>query len=153
MNCVSCDICVYHLGLFVFFPEVFLSPRVTGACPVTTDLTMRVNVRTSTVNNNNNRSPIFEGFCEGGALGGGRSLTAGAALSSHCCCTRRSVPSRGIRSARQVSDHPRYLWNGKRFKGNDRVVNLNPYRQVAVRSVCQPVAGIIRLLLRRLACG
>ena len=48
MNCVSCDICVYHLGLFVFFPGVFLSSRVTGACPVTTDLTMRVNVRTTT---------------------------------------------------------------------------------------------------------
>ena len=47
MNCVSCDICVYHLGLFVFFPRVFFSSRVTGACPVTTDLIMRVNVRTS----------------------------------------------------------------------------------------------------------
>ena len=23
MNCVSCDICVYHLGLFVFFPLGF----------------------------------------------------------------------------------------------------------------------------------
>ena len=44
----SCDICVYHLGLFVFFPGVFLSSRVTGACPVTTDLIMRVNVRTAT---------------------------------------------------------------------------------------------------------
>ena len=48
MNCVSCDICVYHLGLFVFFPRVFLSSRVTGACPVTTDFIMRVNVRTTT---------------------------------------------------------------------------------------------------------
>ena len=38
MNCVSCDICVYHLGLCVFFHGVFLSSRVTGACPVTTDL-------------------------------------------------------------------------------------------------------------------
>ena len=47
MHCVSCDICVYHLGLFLFFPGVFLSSRVTGACPVTTDLTMRVNVRTA----------------------------------------------------------------------------------------------------------
>ena len=47
MNCV-CDICVYHLGLCVFFPGVFLSSRVTGACPVTTDLIMRVNVRTTT---------------------------------------------------------------------------------------------------------
>ena len=27
---------------------VFLSSRVTGACPVTTDLIMRVNVRTTT---------------------------------------------------------------------------------------------------------
>ena len=48
MNCVSCDICVYHFGLCVFFPGVFLSSRVTGACPVTTDLIMRVNVRTTT---------------------------------------------------------------------------------------------------------
>ena len=38
---------VYHLGLFVFFPRVFLSSRVTGACPVTTDLIMRVYVRTT----------------------------------------------------------------------------------------------------------
>ena len=45
---VSCDICVYHLGLCVFFPGVFLSSRVTGACPVTTDLIMRVSVRTTT---------------------------------------------------------------------------------------------------------
>ena len=35
-------------GLFVFFPRVFLSSGVTGACPVTTDLIMRVNVRTTT---------------------------------------------------------------------------------------------------------
>ena len=43
------DICVYHLGLFVFFPGVFFSSRVTGACPVTTDLIVRVNVRTTTI--------------------------------------------------------------------------------------------------------
>ena len=49
MNCVSCDICVYHLGLCVFFPGVFLSSRGTGACPVTTDLIMRVNVRTTCI--------------------------------------------------------------------------------------------------------
>ena len=48
MNYVSCDICVYHLGLFGFFPEVFLSSRVNGACPVTTDLIIRVNVMTTT---------------------------------------------------------------------------------------------------------
>ena len=48
MDCVSCDICVYHLGLFVFFPGVFLNSRVTGACTVTTDLIMRVNVRITT---------------------------------------------------------------------------------------------------------
>ena len=49
MNCVSCGICVYHLGLFVVFPGVFLSSRGTGACPVTTDLIMRVSVRTTTL--------------------------------------------------------------------------------------------------------
>ena len=37
----------------VFFPGVFLSSRVTGACPVTTDLNMRVNVRTT----NNKNAP------------------------------------------------------------------------------------------------
>ena len=31
-----------------FFLGVFLHSRVTGACPVTTDLIMRVNVRTTT---------------------------------------------------------------------------------------------------------
>ena len=55
MNCVSCDICVYRLGLCVFFPGVFLSSRVTGACPVTTRLIMRVNVR-----NNDNNTPLGE---------------------------------------------------------------------------------------------
>ena len=54
MNCVSSakvyQVSVYHLGLRVFFPVcgVFLSSRVTGACPTTTDLIMRVNVRTTT---------------------------------------------------------------------------------------------------------
>ena len=49
MNCVSCDICVHHLWfVFFFFPGVVPSSRVTGACPVTTDLIMRVNVRTTT---------------------------------------------------------------------------------------------------------
>ena len=49
MNCVSCDTCVYFLRFVCFFPMgVFLSSRVTGACPVTTDLIMRVNVRTTT---------------------------------------------------------------------------------------------------------
>ena len=49
MNCASCDICVYHLWFVLCFVSgVFLSSRVTGACPVTTDLIMRVNVRTTT---------------------------------------------------------------------------------------------------------
>ena len=39
-----------------FFPGVFLSSRVTGACPVTTDLILRVNVRTNNNNNNNNNN-------------------------------------------------------------------------------------------------
>ena len=41
------------LGLFVFFPRVFLSSRVPGACPVTTDFIMRVDVRTTTYVSNN----------------------------------------------------------------------------------------------------
>ena len=52
MNCVGCDVCVYHLGFCVFFPGVFLSSRVTGAWPVTTDLIKRVNVRTTTTTTN-----------------------------------------------------------------------------------------------------
>ena len=47
MNYVSCDICVYHLGLFVFFPRVFFCSRVTGTSRVTTDWIVRVNVRTT----------------------------------------------------------------------------------------------------------
>ena len=47
MNCVRGDTCVYHF-CWVFSPGVFLSSRVTGACPVTTDLIMRANVRTTT---------------------------------------------------------------------------------------------------------
>ena len=50
MNCVSCDICVYRpLVWLCFFPGVFLSSRVAGACSMTTDLIMRVNVRTTTI--------------------------------------------------------------------------------------------------------
>ena len=50
MNCVSCDIqyACTNFGWYVFFPGVFLSSRVTGACPVTTDLIIRVNVRKTT---------------------------------------------------------------------------------------------------------
>ena len=48
MSCISSDICVYHLWFVFFFSGVFLSSRLTGACPVTTDLIMRVNVRTTT---------------------------------------------------------------------------------------------------------
>ena len=44
MNCVSCDICVYHLW-FVFFS---LGYSLAPECPMTTDLIMRVNVRTTT---------------------------------------------------------------------------------------------------------
>ena len=50
MNCVSCDIYmrVPPLVCLCLFPGVFLSSRVTGVYPVTTDLIMRVNVRTTT---------------------------------------------------------------------------------------------------------
>ena len=60
MNCVSCDICVYHLWFCLcFFPGVFLSSRVTGACPVTTDLIMRVTVRTTTATKINDSQSAF----------------------------------------------------------------------------------------------
>ena len=45
---VSYDICVPLMVSLVFFPGVFLHSRVTGAGPVTTDLILRVNVRTTT---------------------------------------------------------------------------------------------------------
>ena len=49
MNCVSYDICVYHFWfLCFFFLGVFFHSRVTGTCPVTTDLIRRVNVRITT---------------------------------------------------------------------------------------------------------
>ena len=38
---------VYHV-FFVFFLRLSFHSRVTGACPVTADLIMRVNVRTTT---------------------------------------------------------------------------------------------------------
>ena len=45
---IPCINTVYKAPLCVSFPGVFLSSRVTGACPVTMDLIMRVNVRTTT---------------------------------------------------------------------------------------------------------
>ena len=56
MNCVNCDICVYHLGLCVCFPGIFLSFRVTGACPVTTD---GLDYASECENNNNNSNNLF----------------------------------------------------------------------------------------------
>ena len=64
MNCVSCDICVYHLGLLVFFSKLFLISRVTGACPVTTDLIMRVNVTTTTTTLNEDTHPVIRAIRE-----------------------------------------------------------------------------------------
>ena len=46
INCVSCDICVYHLWFVCVFPWGI--PQLQSDCPVTTDLIMRVNVRTTT---------------------------------------------------------------------------------------------------------
>ena len=48
MNCVSCDICV-PIWVVLCFSVGYssASSRVTGACSVTTDLIMRVNVRTT----------------------------------------------------------------------------------------------------------
>ena len=47
------------------FSGVFLSSRVTGACPVTTDLIMRVNVRTTTTTIENNRISMHFLVCKG----------------------------------------------------------------------------------------
>ena len=63
MNCVSCDIPgmrVPPLVCFVFSPGVFLSSRVTGESPVTTDLIMRVDGGTTT---NNNTDSTYANRC------------------------------------------------------------------------------------------
>ena len=56
MNCVSCNVCVYTtFGLcFLFFPWGFpqLQRDWSLSCDHGTDLIMRVNVRTTTTNNN-----------------------------------------------------------------------------------------------------
>ena len=39
--------CATFLFMFSFFPGAFFHPRVTVACPVTTDLIMQANVRTT----------------------------------------------------------------------------------------------------------
>ena len=46
----SCQIYTRSLVCLCFFSGVFLSSRVTGACPVTEHLIVRVNVRTTTTN-------------------------------------------------------------------------------------------------------
>ena len=40
-------LCTYRIWFGVFFPGKFFHSRVTGACPVTTDLIKRVNMRTA----------------------------------------------------------------------------------------------------------
>ena len=47
------------LGCVCVFPGVFLSSRVTGASHVTTDLIMRVNVRTTTTTTTDYRVAIY----------------------------------------------------------------------------------------------
>ena len=46
------------LFFFCFFPGVFLSSRMTGACPVTTGLIMRVNVRITTTTACRSTAPV-----------------------------------------------------------------------------------------------
>ena len=41
-TCFSYNICVYHFCFVCVFPLVLFRSRLTGACPVTTDLIMRV---------------------------------------------------------------------------------------------------------------
>ena len=75
--------CIYActtFGLFVFFPGVFLSSRVTGACPVTTDLIMRVNVRTTTTTT----TIIYEYICFGTTNSSPKSWSD---CESECLCT------------------------------------------------------------------
>ena len=55
----------YHIT-GTFFPGVFLSSRVTGACPVTTDLIMRANVRTTTTTTT---TFLCTGFCKNQHVG------------------------------------------------------------------------------------
>ena len=68
MDCVSYDLCVYHFW-FVFFSwamGVIFCFRVTGACLMTADLVLRVNVRTRTLWD----AFLFSwtgGLCRGGA--------------------------------------------------------------------------------------
>ena len=56
MNCVSNDknACTTTLGVCFFSLGVFLRSRVTGACPVTTDLDFASSCENSNNNNNNN---------------------------------------------------------------------------------------------------
>ena len=46
-TCSSYDINMYHVFCFSFCTGVFFHLRVTGTCPVTTDLIMRASVRTT----------------------------------------------------------------------------------------------------------
>ena len=64
MNCVSYDICVYHFCFCsrFFFPGVFFHSRVTGTCPVTTDLILRVDVRTTTTTKTKTTTAFVLGF-------------------------------------------------------------------------------------------
>ena len=43
------QLCIYLLWFDIFFSRVLFRSRVTGACPVTADLIVRVNVRTTTL--------------------------------------------------------------------------------------------------------
>ena len=81
------------LGCLCFFPNnrVFLSSRVTGACPVTTDLTMRVNVRTTTTTTMANVKPLMEVLLAAGPEGCHEAL---AVLSTLYNCTTSMVRKR-----------------------------------------------------------
>ena len=91
---------LHTLGLFVVFPSVFLSSRVTGACPVTTDLIMRVNVRTTTTTTTTTTTLLLllcmDRVDRGASLHcifhallcvwGGASCNKGKGSTSCCCC-------------------------------------------------------------------
>lgn len=46
MTCFSYEICVYHFWYVLFFPGILFRSRVTEACPMATDLILRIKART-----------------------------------------------------------------------------------------------------------
>ena len=91
-----------------FFPLVFLSSRVTGACPVSTDLIMRDNVRTTTT-----CRAVFHRRHHR-TLAGSRSARATMAARSSCA-TRTGQPPSTVMLATSVG-HKKPAASGRRCR-------------------------------------